>query len=254
MARKRPLSAFLGFLAISVLMGVEITRVGLAADAKVQTDKDKDKKVPLLFVQTAKGATLANGKLTLNGVSPMTVFFSDRPTRVAGHVATSEMIPLWSEGKDSFLKDPPNATLSTFTADGKVGNVVVELKNPGLKGDQMTYDVRVLEGKLPDKAEGASLFIDVIGMPLTPLSYAGAARRAARRVRHPSLTGARGPLIDTVAAGGLGGGRFRSMIQGCPSACWPARRLSSSFVTRRMTVSTFRAAGRASPCASRFAG
>jgi hypothetical protein len=181
MARKRPLSAFLGFLAISVLMGVEITRVGLAADAKVQTDPDKDKKVPLLFVQTAKGATLANGKLTLSGVSPMTVFFSDRPTRVAGHVATSEMIPLWSEGKDSFLKDPPNATLSTFTADGKVGNVVVELKNPGLKGDQMTYDVRVLEGKLPDKAEGASLFIDVIGMPLTPLSYAGAARRAARR-------------------------------------------------------------------------
>jgi hypothetical protein len=111
----------------------------------------------------------------------MTVYFSDRPTRVAGHLATSEMIPLWSEGKDSFLKDPPNATLSTFTADGKVGNVVVELMNPGLKGDQMTYDVRVLEGKLPDKAEGASLFIDVIGMPLTPLSYAGAARRAARR-------------------------------------------------------------------------
>ena len=181
MARKRPLSAFLGFLAISVLMGVELTRVGLAADAKAQTDQDKDKKVPLLFVQTAKGATVANGKLTLNGVSPMTVFFSDRPTRVAGHVATSEMVPLWSEGKDSFLKDPPNATLSTFTADGKVGNVVVELKNPGLKGDQMTYDVRVLEGKLPDKAEGASLFIDVIGMPLTPLSYAGAARRAARR-------------------------------------------------------------------------
>ena len=92
------------------------------------------------------------------------------------------MVPLWSEGKDSFLKDSPNATLSTFTADGKVGNVVVELKNPGLKGDQMTYDARVLQGKLPDNAEeGASLFIDVVGMPLTPVSYAGAARRAARR-------------------------------------------------------------------------
>ncbi len=58
---------------------------------------------------------------------------------------------------------------------------MVELKNPGLSGDQMTYDVRVIEGKLPDNAEGASLFIDVIGMPLTPVSYAGAARRAARR-------------------------------------------------------------------------
>jgi hypothetical protein len=177
MARNRPLSAFLGFLAVSILVGVQIARIGLAADPA----PDKNKKVPMLFVQTAKGATLVDGKLTLKGVSPMTVYFSDRPTRVAGHVATSEMIPLWSEGKDSFLKDPPNATLSTFTADGKVGNVVVELKNPGLNGDQMTYDVRVLQGKLPDNAEAASLFIDVIGMPLTPVSYAGAARRTARR-------------------------------------------------------------------------
>lgn len=177
MARQRPLSAFLGFLAVSVLVGVQIARIGLAADPA----SDKDKKVPMLFVQTATGATLVNGKLTMKGVSPMTVYFSDRPTRVAGHLATREMIPLWSEGKDSFLKDPPNATLSTFTADGKVGNVVVELKNPGLNGDQMTYDARVLQGKLPDNAEGASLFIDVVGMPLTPVSYAGAARRAARR-------------------------------------------------------------------------
>lgn len=30
-------------------------------------------------------------------------------------------------------------------------------------------------------SEAASLFIDVIGMPLTPLSYAGAARRTTRR-------------------------------------------------------------------------
>jgi hypothetical protein len=177
MAQKRPLAAFVGFLAISVLVGVELARIGLAADPAAE----KEKKVPMLLVQTAKGATLVGGKLTLKGVSPMTVYFSDRPTRVAGHVATSEMIPLWTEGKDSFLKDPPNATLSTFTADGKVANVVVELKNPGLSGDQMTYDVRVLQGKLPDNADAASLFIDVVGMPLTPVSYAGAARRAARR-------------------------------------------------------------------------
>ena len=59
--------------------------------------------------------------------------------------------------------------------------VVVELKNPGLKGDQVTYDARVLQGKLPDKAEAVSLFIDVIGTLLTPVSSAGAARRAARR-------------------------------------------------------------------------
>jgi len=140
-----------------------------------------EKKVQMLFVQSAKSASLNGGKLTLEGVSPTTIFFSDRPSRIAGHLATDEMIPLWGEGKDSFTKDPPNATLSAFTPDGKVTNVVVELKQPVLAGDKLTYDARVLQGTLPAKVDGASLFIDVIGMPLTPVSYAGAARRARRR-------------------------------------------------------------------------
>jgi hypothetical protein len=141
---------------------------------------DTDKKVEMLFVQSARSATVSNGKLTLRGVSPTTIFFSDRPERIAGHIATDEMIPLWSEGKDSFVKDPPNATLSSFGKDGKVANVVLELKNPKLAGDTMTYDVSVIQGS-PENTEAASLFIDVIGMPLTPLSYAGAARRMTRR-------------------------------------------------------------------------
>lgn len=177
MARKQPLSAFLGFLAISVLMGVEIARVGRNADAAWGQDKNQDKNVSMLFVQTAKRAALAGGRLTMKGVSPVTAYFSDRPTRVAGQVATSEMIPLWSEGRESFLKAPPSATLSTFAADSKACNVVVELKNPGLSGDQMTYDARVLQGKPPDDVEAASLFIDVVGMPLAPVSHTGAARR-----------------------------------------------------------------------------
>ena len=78
--------------------------------------------------------------------------------------------PALGEGKDSFTKDPPNATLSAFNSDGQVTNVVVELKRPTLVGDKLTYDARVLQGKPPAKVDGASLFIDVIGMPLTPLS------------------------------------------------------------------------------------
>jgi hypothetical protein len=147
---------------------------------KPANSDNPDKKVEMLFVQSAKGASVSNGKLTMRGISPTTVFFSDRPQRIAGHIATDEMIPLWSEGKDSFVKDPPNATLSSFGKDGKVVNVVLELKNPKLTGDTMTYDVSVIQGT-PGNTEASSLFIDVIGMPLTPLSYAGAARRATRR-------------------------------------------------------------------------
>jgi hypothetical protein len=164
-------------------LALTLPLAALAAGEKGAPDKaGSDKKVEMLFVQTAKSASLEGGKLTLEGVSPTTVFFSDRPSRIAGHLATAEMLPLWTEGKDSFTKDPPNATLSTFSGDGKVANVVVELRKPVLEGDRMTYDVRVLQGKMPEgAAEGVSLFIDVIGMPLTPMSYAGAARRARRR-------------------------------------------------------------------------
>jgi len=136
-------------------------------------------KVTLLFVQNADGASLENGKLTLKGISPTTIFFSDRPQRITGHMSTEEFVPFWSKGKDSFLADPPNANLSVFS-DDKVSDVVVVLRDPKLAGKDFSYDVSVLEGKLPEKGGACSLFIDVIGMPLTPVSYAGAARRAYR--------------------------------------------------------------------------
>jgi hypothetical protein len=118
--------------------------------------------------------------MTLKGITPTTIFFSDRPQRIAGHMSTEEFVSLWSKGKDSFLADPPNATLSVF-GEGKVSDVVVELRNPRLTGQDFSYDVRVLDGTMPPQGGACSLFIDVIGMPLTPVSYAGAARRAYRR-------------------------------------------------------------------------
>jgi hypothetical protein len=140
----------------------------------------QSKKVDVLFVQNAKNVSFNNGKLVLRGVNPVTVCFTDRPARMAGHMQTSKLIPLWSQGKDSFLKDNPNATLSVFRGDN-VSDLVVELSNPQLSGNDLTYDARVLEGTPPTNGGACALFIDVIGMPATPMSYAGVARRAWRR-------------------------------------------------------------------------
>jgi len=41
--------------------------------------------------------------------------------------------------------------------------------------------VRVLEGDLAGADGPASVFVDIIGLPFTPLSFAGVARRTARR-------------------------------------------------------------------------
>ena len=144
------------------------------------TGKQSEKNVDVLFVQNAKNVSFSEGKLVLRGVNPVTVCFTDRPARLAGHMQTSKFVPLWSQGKDSFLKDNPNATLSIFSGDN-VADLVVELSNPQLSGEDLTYDTRILEGTPPTNGGACALFIDVIGMPATPMSYAGVARRAYRR-------------------------------------------------------------------------
>ena len=93
---------------------------------------------------------------------------------------TANILPMWDEGKNSFTADPPNATLSVLK-EGKESEVVMELRNPRLTGQDLTYDVKLLEGTPPAQGGPCSLFIDIIGMPLTPYSYAGAERRAIRR-------------------------------------------------------------------------
>lgn len=140
----------------------------------------QSKNVDVLFVQNAKNVSFDQGKLVLREVNPVTVCFTDRPARMAGHMQTSRFVPLWSQGKDSFLKDNPNATLSIFSGDN-IADLVVELSNPQLSGSDLTYDARILEGTSPANGGACALFIDIIGMPATPMSYAGVARRSFRR-------------------------------------------------------------------------
>jgi hypothetical protein len=150
---------------------------------RAQAPKEDAKQADFLFVQNAKSMSFdkAKGKLTLKGISPVTIFFTDRPERIAGNMPTSIFVPFWSEGKDSFAKDNPNANLSILEKDKAVADIVLTLKNPVLKGENLTYDVTVLEGNIPASGGPVSLFIDIIGMPLTPVSYAGVARRTAYR-------------------------------------------------------------------------
>lgn len=172
-------TALAGLFATSLLTGCVSTSSTSPQITSASGDEKLPKKADLLFVQNAQGVRFQKGTLTLRGVNPTTVAFADRPVRFAGHMPTSQFVPMWSQGKDSFLKDPPNATLSILDG-GKVSSVVVVLRNPRLAGGDLSYDVQVLEGTPPARGGAASLFIDIIGMPRTPYSYAGAARRAYR--------------------------------------------------------------------------
>jgi hypothetical protein len=175
-----------------LIFGPQLARAQDAISAPAQkqigatkTDATKTEMVPSLIVMNARGATLQGGTLTLNGVSPNSIVFADRPVRAAGHALTVHLLDEWTpnpDGSDDFAKDPPNATVSVLSKDGSsVRDVVVVLKAPKLAGDQLSFDVQVLEGDLAGADGPASVFIDIIGRPLTPFSYAGVARRTARR-------------------------------------------------------------------------
>jgi len=141
-----------------------------------------DQEVEYLFVQSAKSLTFdkATSKVTLEGVSPATIFFSDRPDRIAGNMTTAAFIPFWSQGKDNFQSNPPNADISILEGS-ELRQVVAVLQDPELRGDNLAYTVKILQGDMPAKGADVSVFIDIIGRPRTPMSYAGVARRSYRR-------------------------------------------------------------------------
>ena len=133
-----------------------------------------------LIVLNANGAKLVGQTLVLEGTARSAIFFNDRPARGAGHIATKEIVDLWSTG--SFAKDPPNATVSAFAKDGStVSDAVVVLTKPRLDGDRLTFDVAVLEGDLGKSDGPAAIFIDTIwfGLGSGGVSYLGQNRTTA---------------------------------------------------------------------------
>lgn len=171
-----------------------LTQSAQAGQDKDQEKKDQEKesRAEILFVQNAHGVSLKDGKLRLKRVGASTVFFSDRPQRIAGHVPTAVFIGHWGEGgKDSFAADPPNGAVSILEGE-ELQEIVVELMNPRWESTDLIYDVKVLEGNKTAEGGACSLFIDDAFIVTNPtvvvahpaygaLSYRGQARRVARR-------------------------------------------------------------------------
>jgi hypothetical protein len=123
----------------------------------------------LMFVQSADDLKVDPVAKTfrLVNVNQQTLFFADRPERIAGHLKMADYLKEWTAaaGKDNFRADPPNATLSVYEP-GKADNsiVVVEITNPVVDGGDLIYTYKIIEGTMPAAGGAASLFIDWIGV------------------------------------------------------------------------------------------
>ena len=137
-----------------------------------------------MFVQTAHGMSSDGTTLTLNEVTPSTLYFSDRPQRIVGHMTTANFVELWGAGDNGFEEDPPNAVLAFLEpGDQAPEDAVVVIKQPRLQGRRplvLHQDPR-RSGSHPDRA--VTLFIDPIGRRLSPVSVCGVRRRERRRDR-----------------------------------------------------------------------
>ena len=173
-------------LGISALMTPLLVKCGnpaKRAGGDGAGDSTDEQEASFLFVHSAGETSLSDGVLRMGGIGASTIYFSDRPERIAGQLPTDEFVANWGHGgKDSFESDPPNATLSILSGP-EPQEIVVVLKSPRLADGILSYEVEVLEGKETAVGDASSLFIDVIGRPLTPLSVAGGRRRVRRRTR-----------------------------------------------------------------------
>ena len=167
-----------------LLLGMGLASMVTPLSMRVaRADESKDSSehmVNMLFVQSADGAELKNGKLRLKGINRSTIFFSDRPDRITGHEPTEDFVYNWGVGDDSFQANPPNATLSIVTGP-QPQEIVLVLKSPVIQNNDLIYDVKVLDGPQTVIGGASSLFIDTLGRPMSPGSVAGVHRRRRRR-------------------------------------------------------------------------
>ena len=99
---KRTGRARLAFLLATVL---------LSAAAMATTSSAATPAPQLMFVQSAEDLKVdqAASTLRLVKVNQQTLYFSDRPVRIAGHIKMADFLKEWTAkaGKDNFGVDPP---------------------------------------------------------------------------------------------------------------------------------------------------
>ena len=121
----------------------------------------------LMFVQSAEDLKVDAGTNTfrLVKVNPQTVYFSDRPERIAGNLKMADYLKTWKDGRDNFGADPPNATLSVYEpGQAQPTLVVVTIMKPAVDGADLLYGYKVIDGKMPTGGGATTLFIDWYGV------------------------------------------------------------------------------------------
>ncbi len=137
----------------------------------------------LLFIVRSHSAVIteADGvyKLTLTGLDPQVLYFSDRPQRIAGQISTTSAISKWSKGPDSFKADHPNAVFlhSPLSSNhtGFAKGDTVTLSHPVANADgSWTFNIKSIAGQSRvGQYDNAVLFVDSADYCYSPCYMGG---------------------------------------------------------------------------------
>jgi len=154
---------------LNYVLAVVLFSAAMLSTAASQTAPSASSKTQLMFVQSAEDLKIDPAKSTfrLVKVNQQTLYFSDRPERIAGHMKMDQYLAEWAkaEGPDNFSSYPPNAILSVYEP-GKDNNtvVVVKISHPVVDGNDLVYSYKLIKGSIPANGGATALFIDSIGV------------------------------------------------------------------------------------------
>jgi hypothetical protein len=153
--------------------------------------KDTPRKIPYLYMQQAQSGTLTpiEGQkdryvLSLTGISPRTLFITNKPRRVVGSVSSERfLLGTWNTStKGEYESNPPNAALTVYGQNnGAQSTMAVEIMNPSYSfaTGTLSYTVKQLTGRdadtvgvetsgnaadFPREFSSPVLYIDLVGI------------------------------------------------------------------------------------------
>jgi hypothetical protein len=161
-------------IAFALFLAMTLVTIVVADDStgkkwKIQEPLDSAN-ATYLFVMHSENGYLKDSELFLGNVGPNTLYFSDRPYRIAGHMETKKFLNTWGyDTEESFDNVPPNVVIS-FKKGDKFVDMTVEISTPELDGSDVIFNVkRILESDVEIKAgekvrfQNPGLFIDGYG-------------------------------------------------------------------------------------------
>ena len=179
----------------SVLAVLVVLCVGLVVPVAVNSHNNNQEQPEWLMVMKAtqgefQESTGGDYTLTLTGVKPKMLAFTDRPERQAQRWDTTEFLNAWA---GEFDNDPPNAVISAG------GESTITINNPEVSSDTITFSATPLPGQtLPtDTINRPTLFIDDVASG----ALATVMQKYCKKQKYPCWT-PNSPFIPLIGPGG----------------------------------------------------